>query len=172
MVNSGIHKCTKKSTIPATAEKIISEDGNANPKDVKKSSPINTRTSSSKVQRDHVSHTHLSAVHEEVDIKKNHPSAYDHDKYIPLVDKVIETTMPKATKIDGYTIAKDFLPMHDISKSPEGFSNHLFTGVMTFVMGVVTMVQMTRNMPRKLTDSTLLSGSLKGVDMVKPQAQE
>lgn len=34
------------------------------------------------------------------------------------------------------------------------------------------MVRMTRNMPRKLTDSTLLSGSLKGVDMVKPQAQE
>ncbi|KAF3665689.1 Phosphatidylinositol/phosphatidylcholine transfer protein SFH2 [Capsicum annuum] len=66
MVNSGIHKCTKKSTIPATAEKIISEDGNANPKDVKKSSPSNTRTSSSKVQRDHVSHTQLSTVHEEV----------------------------------------------------------------------------------------------------------
>lgn len=62
--------------------------------------------------------------------------------------------------------------MHDISKSPEGFSNHLFTGVMTFVMGVVTMVRMTRNMPRKLTDSTLLSGSLKGVDMVKSHAQE
>lgn len=34
------------------------------------------------------------------------------------------------------------------------------------------MVRMTRNMPRKLTDSTLLSGSLKAVDMVKPQAQE
>ncbi|KAM3288955.1 phosphatidylinositol/phosphatidylcholine transfer protein SFH12-like [Capsicum chacoense] len=157
MVHSGMHKCTKKATIPATAEKITSEDGNANPKDVNKSSSINTRTFSSKVQRDHVSHTQLSTVHEE---------------YIPMVDKVIETTMPKATKTDGYTIAKDFLPMHDITKSPEGFSNHLFTGVMTFVMGVVTMVRMTRNMPRKLTDSTLLSGSLKGVDMVKPQAQE
>ncbi|KAM3205943.1 hypothetical protein P3L10_029353 [Capsicum annuum] len=43
---------------------------------------------------------------------------------------------------------------------------------MTFIMGVVTMVRMTRNMPRKLTDSTLLCGLLKGVDMVKPQAQE
>lgn len=62
--------------------------------------------------------------------------------------------------------------MHDICKSPEGFSNHLVTGVMTFVMGVVTMVRMTRNMPKKLTDSTLLSGSIKRVDMVKPHAQE
>lgn len=40
------------------------------------------------------------------------------------------------------------------------------------MMGVVTMVRMTRNMPKKLTDSTLLSGSIKRVDMVKPHAQE
>ncbi|XP_059290489.1 phosphatidylinositol/phosphatidylcholine transfer protein SFH3-like isoform X3 [Lycium ferocissimum] len=107
-----------------------------------------------------------------VDIKKNLPSTYDPDKCIPMVDKVIDATIPKATKADNYAIAKEFLPMHDISKSPDGFSNHLFTGVMTFVMGVVTMVRMTRNMPRKLTDSNLLSSSLKGVDMVKQQAQE
>uniref|UniRef100_M1AFJ6 Sec14 cytosolic factor n=1 Tax=Solanum tuberosum TaxID=4113 RepID=M1AFJ6_SOLTU len=140
-------------------------------KDAKKSNSINMRTASSKIQRDHVSPTQLSTVHEEDGINKKHPSAYDRDKYIPVVDKVIDPTIPKATKADNYAIAKasDFLPMHDISKSPDGFSNHLFTGVMTFVMGVVTMVRMTRNMPRKLTDSTLLSGSLKGVDMhVKP----
>uniref|UniRef100_A0A0V0IL84 Putative phosphatidylinositol/phosphatidylcholine transfer protein SFH3-like n=1 Tax=Solanum chacoense TaxID=4108 RepID=A0A0V0IL84_SOLCH len=170
MVHSGMHKCTKKTSIPVD-EKTISEDGNAKPKDAKKSNSINMRTASSKIQRDHVSPTQLSTVHEEDDINKKHPSAYDRDKYIPVVDKVIDPTIPKATKADNYAIAKasDFLPMHDISKSPDGFSNHLFTGVMTFVMGVVTMVRMTRNMPRKLTDSTLLSGSLKGVDMhVKP----
>ncbi|WMV55103.1 hypothetical protein MTR67_048488 [Solanum verrucosum] len=170
MVHSGMHKCTKKTSIPVD-EKTISEDGNAKLKDAKKSNSINMRTASSKIQRDHVSPTQLSTVHEEFDINKKHPSAYDRDKYIPVVDKVIDPTIPKATKADNYAIAKasDFLPMHDISKSPDGFSNHLFTGVMTFVMGVVTMVRMTRNMPRKLTDSTLLSGSLKGVDMhVKP----
>nr|XP_010313144.2 phosphatidylinositol/phosphatidylcholine transfer protein SFH12-like isoform X1 [Solanum lycopersicum]XP_019066411.1 phosphatidylinositol/phosphatidylcholine transfer protein SFH12-like isoform X1 [Solanum lycopersicum] len=165
MVHSGMHKCTKRTSIPVD-EKTISEDGNAKPKDAKKSNSINLRTASSKIQRDHVSPTQLSTVHEEDDIIKKQPSAYT-----PVVDKVIEPTIPKATKADNYAIAKasDFLPMHDISKSPDGFSNHLFTGVMTFVMGVVTMVRMTRNMPRKLTDSTLLSGSLKGVDMqVKP----
>ncbi|KAK4708662.1 hypothetical protein R3W88_029587 [Solanum pinnatisectum] len=168
MVHSGMHKCTKKTSVPVD-EKTISEDGNAKPKDAKKNNSINMRTVSSKIQRDHVSPTQLSTVHEEDDINKKHPSAYDCDKYIPIVNKVSDPTIPKATKADNYAIAKDFLPMHDISKSPDGFSNHLFTGVMTFVMGVVTMVRMTRNMPRKLTDSTLLSGSLKGVDMhVKP----
>ncbi|CAN4118057.1 unnamed protein product [Withania somnifera] len=172
MVHSGIHKCTKKAATLAIDEKTISEDGVANPNRAKKSSSINMRTVSSKVPKDHVSHTKLSAVHEEVDLSKNHPSAYDPHKYIPMVDKVIDAAMPKATKADNYAIAKDFISMHDISKSPEGFSNHLFTGVMTFVMGVVTMVRMTRNMPRKLTDSTLLSSSLKGIDMIKPHAQE
>ncbi|KAK4341247.1 hypothetical protein RND71_039748 [Anisodus tanguticus] len=200
---SGMHKCTKKTAIPANNEKSISEDGIADPKDAKKRNSINMRTTSSKVQGDHVSHSQLSTVHEEgslgvtgkllpcdqevmgssrrnsflqkceVDIKKNHPNAYDPDKYIPMVDKVVDATMPKDTKADNYIAkASYFLHMHDISKSPEGFSNHLFTGVLTLVMGVVTMVRMTRNMPRKLTDSTLLSGSLKGVDMVKPHAQE
>lgn len=37
-------------------------------------------------------------------------------------------------------------------------------------MGVVTMVRMTRNMPKKLTDATLYSSSMRGVDeMVKPR---
>lgn len=41
---------------------------------------------------------------------------------------------------------------------------------MTFVMGVVTMVRMTRNMPRKLTDATLYSASMYGVDPFKGQS--
>ncbi|XP_009595106.1 phosphatidylinositol/phosphatidylcholine transfer protein SFH12-like isoform X2 [Nicotiana tabacum] len=121
MVHSGMHKCSKKSASPAVDEKTISEDGNAIPKEAKKSNSIKMRTASSKVQRDHVSHMQLSTVHEEVEVKKNLPSAYDSDKCIPVVDKVIDSTMPKATKADNYAIAK---------------------------------------------------GSLKGVDMVKPQAQE
>ncbi|EPS64124.1 hypothetical protein M569_10657 [Genlisea aurea] len=73
----------------------------------------------------------------------------------------------KAAKRDDYTLSADFFrgPHH---KKSEGVSNHLFTGVLTFVMGVVTMVRMTRNMPKRLTDSTLYSSSITGGDeMVK-----
>ncbi|KAL6993521.1 hypothetical protein U1Q18_011634 [Sarracenia purpurea var. burkii] len=50
--------------------------------------------------------------------------------------------------------------MHGACNGSDGFSNHLMTGVMTFVMGIVTMIRVTRNMPRKLTNASLLSGSL------------
>lgn len=62
--------------------------------------------------------------------------------------------------------------MNDAYKhSSEGGNNHLFTGVMTFVMGIVTMVRMTRNMPRKLTDASFYSNSAYGVDaMIKGQS--
>lgn len=36
-------------------------------------------------------------------------------------------------------------------------------------MGIVTLVRMTKNMPRKLTDATLLAGSLYSADMIKEQ---
>jgi len=39
----------------------------------------------------------------------------------------------------------------------EGISNQIVAGLLAFVMGVVTMVRMTRTMPKKLTDATLYS---------------
>lgn len=62
----------------------------------------------------------------------------------------------------------EFFPGINACKSADGFSNQIFTGVLTFVMGVVTMVRMTRNMPKRLTDSNLYSSSMHGIDdMIK-----
>ncbi|KAJ8533676.1 hypothetical protein K7X08_007000 [Anisodus acutangulus] len=121
---------------PEIMKKTISEDANANPN----------------IHRDYVDHTQLSPVHEEVDMNKNHPNAYESEDYMPMVDKAVDVTW---TKAKGTSSSLNFFPMHDASKSSEGFSNHLFTGVMTFVMGIVTLVKMTQNMPRKLADATL-----------------
>lgn len=44
---------------------------------------------------------------------------------------------------------------HHELKIPDG--SQLFTGVMAFVTGIATMVRLTRNVPRKLTDSTFYS---------------
>ncbi|KAL2460121.1 Phosphatidylinositol/phosphatidylcholine transfer protein SFH10 [Abeliophyllum distichum] len=155
MVRNGEHKCSNKVLISSADEKTIYQDENA--KNVKKNSSFNLGTDSPKVSR-----AHLSPVHEEVTKK---PSAYKPDVYVRVVDKAIDATWPKAAK------AADYFPVHDTCKPSEGFSNHLFTGVMTLVMGVVTMVRMTRNMPKKLTDATLYSSSMYGSDdMVKGQS--
>ncbi|KAH0721592.1 hypothetical protein KY285_005276 [Solanum tuberosum] len=125
MVHNGEHKCSNRNFISTIDEKTISEDANV-----------------------YVAHTQLSPLHEEVDMNKNYHRAYDPEDYMPIVDKAVDVTWSKAN-------GRDFFPIHDASKSPEGFSNHLFTGVMTLVMGIVTLVKMTRNMPRKLADATL-----------------
>lgn len=45
------------------------------------------------------------------------------------------------------------------SFKPDKTSNQIFTGMMTFVMGIVTMVRMTRNMPQNYSGAG--SGSMK-----------
>lgn len=45
----------------------------------------------------------------------------------------------------------------DSFKIHEKVNSQIFTGVMAFVMGIVTMVRMTRNMPKKLTDANFYS---------------
>lgn len=50
--------------------------------------------------------------------------------------------------------------MADSCKIHEKVNSQIFTGVMAFVMGIVTMVRMTRNMPKKLTDANFYSNSV------------
>ncbi|KAA8545746.1 hypothetical protein F0562_020803 [Nyssa sinensis] len=59
-----------------------------------------------------------------------------------------------------FTFEEDCFPMDDACKPSQGFSNPIFTRVMSVVMGIVTMVRLTGNMPRKLTDATLYSSSM------------
>uniref|UniRef100_A0A0V0IK88 Putative phosphatidylinositol/phosphatidylcholine transfer protein SFH3-like n=1 Tax=Solanum chacoense TaxID=4108 RepID=A0A0V0IK88_SOLCH len=148
MVRNGEHKCSHKIVI-SIDEKTIPEDDNAN---TKKSTSFRKETDSSKVQRDN---GQLSPVREEFDI--------------PIVDKAVYATWPKQVKAGNLANSKDFFPVHDACKSSEGFGNPVFSGVMTLVMGIVTLVRMTKNMPRKLTDATLLAGSLYSADMIKEQ---
>ncbi|KAG6436232.1 hypothetical protein SASPL_101117 [Salvia splendens] len=54
-------------------------------------------------------------------------------------------------------------------KPSEIISNHILNGVMTIVMGVVTMVRMTRTMPKGLTNATLYSSIYSDSDSNSPR---
>ncbi|CAK9142040.1 unnamed protein product [Ilex paraguariensis] len=168
MVHNGAHKCSSKFTVD---EKTISEDESANLKNVKKCNSFNSETDSPRLPRDYMAHPQLSPVREEVNISKNCHSGYAHDYYVPMVDKSVDATWPKVVKDDRFALSRDYYPMHDACKpTTEGISNQIFTGLMAIVMGIVTMVRMTRNMPRKLTDVTLYSSSMYAVDeMIRGQ---
>ncbi|KAK6136731.1 hypothetical protein DH2020_029559 [Rehmannia glutinosa] len=172
MVRNGEHKCSNKVVISSLDEKTISEDENSVSK---RNNSFDLKSESKRLTKDYVAHSQLSPVREEV--SKNAPSAYEPDQYVYSVDKTVTATWQKAAK-DNLALSKatDFYTSHNNGKSSEKLSNHLFTGVLTFVMGVVTMVRMTRNMPKKLTDATLYSSSMHGVDEMirssRPHAYE
>ncbi|KAL6963835.1 hypothetical protein U1Q18_034840 [Sarracenia purpurea var. burkii] len=170
MVHNGEAKCSSKDLIPN--EKTISEDESANRKCVKECAAFNSeaisdvddmQSCSPQLKKDYIAHPQLSPLCE--------APAYEHDDFVPMVDKVVRATWHKAVQ-NEVTFSKDTycFPEHDDCKPSSGMSNQIFTGVMAFVMGIVTMVRLARNMPRKLTDAaTLYSGPMFGVDpMMKP----
>uniref|UniRef100_A0A5B7A3Y9 CRAL-TRIO domain-containing protein n=1 Tax=Davidia involucrata TaxID=16924 RepID=A0A5B7A3Y9_DAVIN len=164
MVHNGEAKCSTKGFTPTIDEKTISEDESSSAEIMKKCS-FNSKTvsvmDSARLPREYTAHSQLSPVHEE---------AYEYGGFVPMVDKSVDATWFKAVQNDKFSLSKDCFPMDDACKPTNGISNHIFTGVMTFVMGIVTMVRLTRNMPRKLTDATLYSSSMYGVDeMIKGQ---
>ena len=66
----------------------------------------------------------------------------------------------KGTKLKSYFVqptAADCYSMNNGFKPPEGISNQIVAGLMAFIMGIVTMVRLTRNMPKKMTDANLYS---------------
>uniref|UniRef100_A0A5B7A1B8 CRAL-TRIO domain-containing protein n=1 Tax=Davidia involucrata TaxID=16924 RepID=A0A5B7A1B8_DAVIN len=177
MVHNGEAKCSTKVLIPTTDEKAISEDENSNPESMKKCNSFNSKPVSdmdySRLPREYIAHPQLSPIHEEAYISKSCHGAYQHDDFFPVVDKAVDATWSTAAQNGKFSLSKaaHCFPMDDACKPSEGISNQIFTGVMTLVMGIVTMVRMTRNMPSKLTDATLYSSSMYGVDaMIKGQA--
>ncbi|EOX90991.1 Sec14p-like phosphatidylinositol transfer family protein [Theobroma cacao] len=90
------------------------------------------------------------------------------EKCVPVVDKPVDlacqdkmqnenfAALSKGAKVSIVAMA-DSYATQESGKVPDGPSSHLFTGVMTFVMGIATMIRVTRNMPRKLTDANIYS---------------
>ncbi|KAG8368212.1 hypothetical protein BUALT_Bualt15G0021700 [Buddleja alternifolia] len=164
LVRDGAHKCSNKVvTEAADDEKTVSEDESAISKDVKMNNSFKPISHSRKGSRDFIAHPQLSTVREEV--TKSSQGAHE----TAIVSKAVTATRPKVAKRDNFSPSKA-TNHYGTCKPSDALSNQLFSGVMTFVMGVVTMVRMTQNMPRKLTDATLYSSSMRGVDeMIKGQ---
>lgn len=176
-IQNGEHKCTEKSESQNTEEKTISEDEvvyikGCDASNVKLASEAdNVRSRFPRLQREHIDHPQLSPIHE-VHISRNFHNSYKYEAFIPIVDKTVDATWPKMVQNGSFALSKaDCYTMHDVCKVPsEGASSQVFTGVMAFVMGIVTMIRVTRNMPKKLTD-TIYSGPKDCEDtMVRGQA--
>ncbi|KAL3723792.1 hypothetical protein ACJRO7_035893 [Eucalyptus globulus] len=167
MVQNGDHMCRKKST-PGFDGKTTSEDEMANAKgcDHPNADALDARPQP----------PHLSPIVEEGYNSQNCKKSFRREDFAPVVDKNVIMAWEKFAHDDKLALPKgNHFAMADHHKAPqsEGFSSHLFSGLMTVVMGVATVIRMTRNMPKKVTDATLYSSSEYYSDnMVKSQMHE
>uniref|UniRef100_A0A2P2LD61 Phosphatidylinositol/phosphatidylcholine transfer protein SFH3 n=1 Tax=Rhizophora mucronata TaxID=61149 RepID=A0A2P2LD61_RHIMU len=96
--------------------------------------------------------------------KRNITPSYEN--IIPMVDKTVDAAWPTSLKNSLYH-PKDSFPVHNACKA-EGFSNPFVNGMMALIMALVTMVRVTRNMPRRLTEAALYGGQVYYADnMIK-----
>ncbi|KAJ4963726.1 hypothetical protein NE237_023665 [Protea cynaroides] len=173
MIQNGDAKCTRKTVTESADEKKISEDEISYPKrcdSVKGEDAGDMRSHSAKLPRECIEHPQLSPVHEEAQIGKCSHADYGYEQFIPMVDKSVDASWHKAVENDKLELSKGCYPIDDACKGPDGGSGQIITGIMSFVMGVVTMIRVSRNMPKKLTDATLYSSPVYPADtMYKDQ---
>ncbi|KAL9245890.1 hypothetical protein vseg_019489 [Gypsophila vaccaria] len=94
---------------------------------------------------------------------------------VPVAAKQVENAnWHKIVDHDKFALVKaaDCYGMHTGFKPPDGISNQIVTGLMTVIMGIVTMVRLTRTMPKKLTDATIYSTPMYCYDPVKGPGNE
>ncbi|XP_050229658.1 phosphatidylinositol/phosphatidylcholine transfer protein SFH12-like isoform X3 [Mercurialis annua] len=79
--------------------------------------------------------------------------------YGPIIEKTVDMTWKKLVEDDKLSGRKDCYNNYEGCKLFEANGSPILTGVMAFVMGIVTMIKVTRNMPKKLTNATIYSSS-------------
>lgn len=142
MVRNGEHKCSSRSAI--SDDKTTSEDQSANKADVETSG----------MQKEHIKHQQLPTVQEEetqAPTNKSTPNANEPKSRTPVAEKPVDPNYGK--QVQKVPTPQDYYNVSEAYKSSsDGFGNHIFTGMMTFMMGVMTMVRMTKNMPKKIEE--------------------
>ncbi|GAB4848539.1 hypothetical protein Ancab_003245 [Ancistrocladus abbreviatus] len=164
LVQNGEPRC-KKDGGPCNDEKTIIEDDNAYRKkdeslNMEASLNVDDRSVAPGITRNHVGHP--QPVHEEVALSTNSLKASD---YGIIPNKPVNPSWQKMFHNEKFATVKA-TDCYNAYKAPGGMSNQIVTGLMTLVMGIVTMVRLTRNMPKKLTDATLYSTPLYCLDPV------
>ncbi|KAG1366278.1 Phosphatidylinositol/phosphatidylcholine transfer protein SFH1 [Cocos nucifera] len=88
--------------------------------------------------------------------KESFPTPDADDDYIPMVDKTVDASWIKEVMDEKQlALSKGVYTLSDVYKGPDGFSNHILAGVMAFVMGIVTMLRVTRVVPKKIVDAAI-----------------
>ncbi|CAI8609090.1 unnamed protein product [Vicia faba] len=150
MVQNGEHKCSKKCEAPIVEEKTIPEESAA-----------------SKMEA--VFTAQLSSAQMSVFATAPSIKACKYEDFVPMAEKNAWKKVEENNTLAVSKVGVESFVMPDSYKIHEKVNSQIFTGVMAFVMGIVTMVRMTRTMPKKLTDANFYSNSVYSGDDNKNQ---
>ncbi|XP_023512076.1 phosphatidylinositol/phosphatidylcholine transfer protein SFH3-like isoform X1 [Cucurbita pepo subsp. pepo] len=161
MVQNGEGKCRRRS-LSNVEEKTISEDDNTGTK-ISGSSNLESAPEAAAAAAESCTSpkqakpSPVSAA-EVVQMSKKMDCEYQYNKFVSVVDKNMDQNW--AISNEKYNLSKDPFAVHENYKVPDGFSNQLVGGIMAVVMGIVTMVRLTRTMPKKLTEAAIYSSTV------------
>ncbi|XP_054786536.1 phosphatidylinositol/phosphatidylcholine transfer protein SFH3-like isoform X1 [Prosopis cineraria] len=82
-------------------------------------------------------------------------SGYRYDVSVPMVDKTVDSPWSKARDKLAISKAADYLA----AKPGDRLSGQIVGRFMTLIMGILTLIRVTKNMPRKLTEAALHSSN-------------
>ncbi|KAK5843744.1 hypothetical protein PVK06_006202 [Gossypium arboreum] len=144
MVQNGEHKCTKKSRHQSAEDKTVYNDeamvSESNQASISEAEAVPDAGNKQNIS------PKLSPVYENVQTSQN-------KKFMPMADRTVSLALKTGVHNEKVPVRpKDVYPMQH--KDPDGFSSPIFTGVMTFVMGIATMMKVTRTMSQKVSDDS------------------
>ncbi|CAN1757221.1 Phosphatidylinositol/phosphatidylcholine transfer protein SFH12 [Linum perenne] len=170
MVQNGEHKCKKISSEVSDKpdEKTISEDEIVYSKEKDSKAESTPEVDNNMiVPRSQIEHPQIAPILHQIS-KKMSLKGYNG----AIINKPANVRWKKAVHnhnfgalakvpLDPHNLPANSLPIIDAQKLlAEGTSSPLITGVMAFVTGIVTMIKVSRNMPKKITNGTTYPGSV------------
>ncbi|KAF3600228.1 hypothetical protein F2Q69_00032878 [Brassica cretica] len=93
-----------------------------------------------------------------------------HEKQVATIDKSMMEWPTKTQKIENFPVSKG-LECYVRKGAPKKGDGLLVGGVMAFVMGIVAMVRLSKDVPRKLTEAALYGNSVCYEDSMPKQNQ-
>ncbi|KAK9129803.1 hypothetical protein Sjap_010290 [Stephania japonica] len=160
-VQNGDVECTRKTLMSDTDEKIISEDEIVYKKMSSDDTVLDSNSYLHNPEGEFMLYPQLSPVCEEVQAgKDNFPGFYKHDYFIPSADQMRSATCNYVLQ-DGdmstSSTSKGHSSLSEVFKVPQGVNKPIFAGMVAFIMGIVAMIRLTRDMPKRLLHANLYS---------------
>ncbi|CAI8616968.1 unnamed protein product [Vicia faba] len=147
MVQNGKTNCITNTLSGIEAEKTIITNETLCQKDIKECNSFEKE------------HALEEACHAIAEVAKQCNNVYKFDTLVSLNDKPMSWN--EAIQNDQKALSKGADCYADnISKTSTRFRNHFAGGVMGIVLGLITLIRMTRNMPKKMTAIALYGNSV------------